>query len=246
MKTIIDGDIVTFRAAFTAEPHDLLSLLKTGMPEQDALEQVKYEEENGEWIACARADDMLEQMLHEVEATSYEVWLSGEQNFRYRVYPEYKANRLAAKRPKWEHQVKAHLVDKWNANWAHGCEADDMMGVRCTELGDNSIIATIDKDLDMIPGWHYNFVKKVKYYVDPDQAFRFFCYQLMVGDTADGIKGVPGIGPKKAEKFLSSTLPAEWIPGIKDMYSCDEEFEMNAACLYIWRKENDTWKSLML
>ncbi len=185
---------------------------------------------------------MIEDMLAETEATSYELWLSGKNNFRYKVFPEYKANRLTAKRPKWEHEVKDHLVQKWEANWSNGCEADDMLGVRCTELGDDSMIATIDKDLWMIPGWHYNFVKKEKEYVDENAAFRFFCYQLLVGDTADGIKGIPGIGPKKAERLLNAHPRQDWLDEIRVLYGCDEEMEMNAKCLFIWRKMNDDWK----
>ena len=33
-------------------------------------------------------------------------------------------------------------------------------------------------------------------------ADRYFLTQVLTGDTADGYKGVPGIGPKKAEAIL--------------------------------------------
>jgi 5'-3' exonuclease, N-terminal resolvase-like domain len=212
MKALIDADIVTFRAAFTAE------------------------DEEEAWVACVRADQLLQDIIAEVGAESYELWLSGDNNFRYTVYPEYKANRIGAKRPKWEKAVKDFLVAEWEANYSEGCEADDMLGLRQTN---DTIICTIDKDLDQISGWHYNFVKKTKYYIDEADAFRFFCYQLMVGDTADGIKGVQGIGPKKAERFLTSHPPEEWLGGIRDMYSCQEEFDLNAKVLWIRRPDGE-------
>lgn len=226
MKLLIDGDIVTFRAAFSADS------------------------ESSPHIACARADEMIDNMLEFNQATSAEVWLSGNDNFRYKIFPEYKANRITAKRPKHEMEVKDYLVRTWDAIWSNGCEADDMLGVRAMEIGVESTIATIDKDLDMIPGWHYNFVKGIRYFVTPKQAIRWFYYQLLVGDAADGIKGAPGIGPVKAERLLRSCEEAEDDQDLEqrfyrmavDQFSCYEEFEMNAKCLWIWREPHGVWK----
>lgn len=222
MLAILDGDIITFRAAFSAE------------------------EESEPYIACARASTMVEEILAATGASEYCIFLSGQDNFRYRVYPEYKANRLGAKRPKWEQQVKTFLELDWNAEWSKGCEADDLMGmyqIKSQELGNESCIATIDKDLDNVPGLHYNFVKKELYTVTPDQAIRNFYYQCLVGDTADGIKGVPGIGPKKASRILDQCeSEREMFSAVREAYGNDEELEMNAKVLWIWHKEGDIWE----
>lgn len=225
---LVDADIVVFRAAFSAE------------------------DEPEPWVACSRADYMLKEMSEVLETNSMELWLSGKNNFRYQVFPEYKANRIDAKRPKWEQEVKNYLIETWKANVSDGCEADDMLGVRAMELGYDSVVATIDKDLDMIPGWHYNFVKREKYFVTPEEAIRHFYYQCIVGDAADGIKGVPGLGPKKAKNLLDSCdeeaacnhVDRErlYYECVKDLFSCYEEFEMTAKCLWIWRKPGDVWK----
>lgn len=231
---LVDADIVVFRAAFSAE------------------------DEPEPWVACSRADYMLKEMSEVLETNSMELWLSGKNNFRYQVFPEYKANRIDAKRPKWEQEVKNYLIETWKANVSDGCEADDMLGVRAMELSHDSVVATIDKDLDMIPGWHYNFVKREKYFVTPEEAIRHFYYQCIVGDAADGIKGVPGLGPKKAKNLLDSCdeeaacnhVDRErlYYECVKDLFSCYEEFEMTARCLWIHRKKNDDirerWKSL--
>lgn len=217
MKALVDGDIVAFRAAASAENEDV-------------------------WIACSRAQTIIEQILVETNSNEYEIWLTGKGNFRYNVYPEYKGNRRGMYRPKWEKEVKQYLVLDWEANTAEGCEADDMLGARQTA---DTIIATIDKDLNQIQGWHYNFVKKEQYYVSPEEADRYFYYQLLIGDTTDNIKGVSGIGPKKADRLLNSLKPNEWYQAILDLYSCEEELDMNAQCVYIWRKENDNWRNLV-
>lgn len=216
---LIDGDIIAMRSAFTAEDEE-------------------------EWIACSRADALLDTILLETGADGYEVWLTGRGNFRYKVFPEYKANRFTAKRPKWEQQVKQHLVENWQANWSDGCEADDMLGVRAHVLSEQNtpVVCSIDKDLDQIVGHHYNFVKKESYVISNEEARYFFYYQLLIGDTADGIKGAAGIGPKKAARILEGcSTDEEYLRACLPYFSCWEELELNAKCLWIWKHEGDIW-----
>lgn len=216
-------------------------------------------------MATSRAAEMLERILSDVNATEYEVWLSGPNNFRYAVYPEYKAKRIDAKRPKWEKEVKQFLVDHWQANYSQGCEADDMIGVRLTEeIG--TIACHLDKDIDMIPGRHYNWELKrlgkviryaKEYVVTPVEAIRFFYKQMLTGDSVDNIKGIPGIGPKKAEGILLQAeedyqddlvttfgnlkLEQYYFNAVRLEYGSDAEMEMNGKCLWIWRRMNDIW-----
>ena len=72
---IIDADTIAFGCAATAEDSE-------------------------DWVAHSRANDFVETLIRLNDATSYELWLTGKGNFRYNVYPEYKANRLEAYRPK--------------------------------------------------------------------------------------------------------------------------------------------------
>jgi len=220
---LLDLDIFAMRAAFSAE------------------------EETEEFIPCSRADKLIEDCLSDLGCTEYEGWLSGKNNFRYQVFPEYKRRRVNTPRPKWEQQVKQHLVESWQANTSDGCEADDMLGVRSMlyqkQENVTPIIVSIDKDLDMIPGWHYNFVKKEKYIVTDEQAIYNFQYQLIVGDATDGIFGVPRYGPIKAERLLQSLSSAEErFDAIRDLYSCDDAMLMNGQCLWIWRELDGIWK----
>jgi DNA polymerase-1 len=233
MRVLIDADNLAFACAASAEDTETPS------------------------IACARASEMAEGILRDTNATEYELWLTGGDNFRYKVYPEYKANRHGAYRPKWEKEVRAFLTSSWQANTTDGIEADDMLGIRQHELSSllsSSIIAHLDKDINQIPGWHFNWElnrlgkcvrEKKQYFVTLEEGNRFFYYQLLTGDPTDNIKGAVGIGPKKAAALLDSLEEREWYNAVLDCYSCEEELDLNAQCLYIWRKHNDSWRNLI-
>jgi 5'-3' exonuclease len=222
MKVLIDADIVAWRAAAGQDDNDLFEV-------------------------SSRADFILNTLLDELEAKEYTLYLSGRDNFRYSIFPEYKAHRYNKPRPKWEAAVKQYLVDQWQAETINGIEADDALGIEQSKAKkDSTIIATIDKDLLQIAGWHYNFVKKEKYYVSPEEADRYFWYQLLVGDHTDGIKGASGIGKIKAERIIADTPLDKLYETVKDYFSCEEEMDMNAQCVYIWRKENDNWRNLIV
>lgn len=116
MITLIDADLVAYRSAASCEPTKIKSI-------QEPLE-----------IAIRRCDDLMNRIIHETQATSYEAYLTGSSNFRYQVDPEYKANRVNMKRPDWLQPVREHLVMYWNALVTDGLEADDMLGIRQTQL----------------------------------------------------------------------------------------------------------------
>jgi len=119
-------------------------------------------------------------------------------------------------------------------------EADDLLGLNQTR---NTCIVSIDKDLDMIPGWHYNHVKEVLYYVTEWDAIYNFYYQLLIGDPSDNIKGAKGIGKAKAARILEDCeTEAELYEAVSDHYTCFEELDMNASVLWIQRNNRINWK----
>lgn len=134
--------------------------------------------------------------------------VKGKGNFRTAIADDYKGNRKRELEPgekkalAYGHQ---HLIDKYDAVMAHDMEADDLVSIWAWECIQNEqpyYIVHIDKDLNMIPGNHYNFVKKEEYYVDFEKGHYNFMMQMLIGDATDNIPGVRGIGPKKAEKLL--------------------------------------------
>lgn len=175
MKALIDGDLIVYRVGFTVENED-------------------------EWIAIARTNDTIRLILAETNCDDFKIYLSDSaNNFRLKLYPAYKANRVQPK-PKHYQAIKDHLIKEWGAIVSLGQEADDALGINQTT---DTIICSIDKDLYQIPGEHYNFVTKVFKTVSPEEGLRYFYNQLLTGDRTDNIPGIYGIGPKKAEKALT-------------------------------------------
>jgi 5'-3' exonuclease len=215
----IDADIVAFRCA----------AITKGLEEHLALHHV---------------DELMKRIIAETEATEYVSYLTGDPkvdpslkpNFRKIVNTEYKANRKDQELPEHLNTCKNFIVEYWNGYVCDGYEADDGMGIAQTKDRENSIICSIDKDLLMIPGRHYNFVKKEFYNVDDVSGIRHFYKQLIIGDTADNIFGVKGSGKVAANKILDSVdTEEEMFFKVYNMYQDQERFLMNADCLWIWK-----------
>lgn len=172
---------------------------------------------------------------------TWELHLTGWDNFRNKiaVTAPYKGNRKAEK-PVHYHLLREYLVDSWGSTVSSGMEADDMLAIRATELGDSSVIVSLDKDLDQVPGWHYNFSKKSLYHIDPEEGMRRFYKQMLTGDRVDNIVGVRGIGDKKAEKLLAKKTELEMWKLCVKMLGQDRAIE-NAHLLYMLRTHDDTF-----
>lgn len=203
-------------------------------------------------MACWQAGEMLRRIMHETNAMAHHVFLSGGRNFRYDIYPDYKANRRDVQRPRWLEPIRAYLVTEWKATVTDGIEADDAMGIAQGVHDGESIICTIDKDLLMIPGLHYNFVKQEFRTVSPLEGLRHFYYQLIMGDKADNIPGYDGKMRQKVPKFLENDIAyleecmteEEMFEHVAAMYGQMgyEQMIVNGKCLWIQRKEDDFWQ----
>jgi 5'-3' exonuclease len=209
-------------------------------------------------------------IMTNTRSDEYKIFITGKDNFRENIATirVYKGNRDPNAKPVHYNDIRDYLILQCNASIVDGQEADDAMGIeQCNELREyeyeklcadnytevfaNTIICTIDKDLDMIPGWHYNLESKEEYWVDEEEATYNFYYQLLMGDITDNIQGVPGIGKVKAKKILAPCLSE------KDMYitvwnvyrdnfegedtDIDKIVLENARLLWIRRYENQNW-----
>ena len=175
---LIDADVVLHRVGFTTENDDF-------------------------WVATHRADEMLDNILLATGVKQYQLWLSDSaaNNFRYQIYPLYKANRTKPK-PKHHEELKAYLIQEWDAQFAFGMEADDYLGILQDEEEQTTVICSVDKDLKQIPGLHFNFVKNEWANVTRRAALKDFYTQIIVGDVSDNIPGAHGKGPVAAAKAL--------------------------------------------
>jgi DNA polymerase-1 len=138
-------------------------------------------------------------------------------NFRKQIDTEYKANRKG-KSNKWVNKLRHYLIDYLEGSYASDeYEADDLIYFNSQLLEvDDYIICSIDKDLRQIPGLHYDYyqlkkqdeegneykVRKGFQYVTKESAENLIFEMMLTGDVSDNIKGIYGIGKKKAEKLL--------------------------------------------
>lgn len=184
-------------------------------------------------------EDLLILDLPEVQ--TWELHLTGKTNFRNNVARTvpYKGNRKAEK-PVHYHLLREYLELSWGASVSKNMEADDVLAIRATELGDASVIVSLDKDLDQVPGWHYNFVKRTHYNVTPEQGLLRFYMQMLTGDRVDNIKGVRGIGDKKAEKLLTGKTEPEMWDLCVELLGADRAME-NGHLLYMLRHYEDSF-----
>lgn len=179
------------------------------------------------------------------------VYLTGKDNFRLSIaktYP-YKGTRKSEK-PKHLQDARDYLVEFWGAEITQGYEADDALGIEATAYGEDYIIASIDKDLLTIPGWHFNFVKGVHIHKEPLDSLKFFYQQCMTGDKVDNIIGLHRVGPVTADKALEGlTDEVDMFNAALDMYKekCVdgdpyERLVENAKLLHMLRYEDVLWE----
>ena len=216
---IIDADILVYRFGFACQ-------------------------NDNEDVAIRTIAHFLEDLVM-IELPQCQQWslhLTGKGNFRdeIAVTAPYKGNRKSEK-PKHYSLIRDYLVYGWDAVVWNGMEADDAIAIEATELGDKAVIVSLDKDLDQVVGWHYNFVKSHLYYVDQATASFNFYKQFLVGDAVDNIKGVYGIGPKKADKLLEGKTEEEMWEVVVEHLGHERAME-NGHLLYMLRTTQDKFK----
>lgn len=216
MIATIDADLVAFRCAASV-----------------------LDSEEDEQIAHLRCDKLMRDLLANTNASGYFAFLTGSGNFRKKINPEYKANRKDKPPPKWLQSCRAFLIQEWNAKVSDGCEADDLLGIAQTS---ETILCSLDKDLNMIPGCHYNWLQNTAYVIESFDGIKHFYKQMLIGDRSDNILGIEGIGPVKASKLIDGlTSEQEMFDVVFQKYNDPARFLTNAQCLWIMQKEGETW-----
>ncbi len=126
--------------------------------------------------------------------------------------------------------MRSYLLDYLDGSFASDeYEADDLIYFNTQLMNQyDYIICSIDKDLKQIPGIHYDYyqmkvkdengeymvdefgqfvkVRKGFKYVTESEAEMMQFTMMLTGDVSDNVKGVHGIGQKKAEKLAEKTF----------------------------------------
>ncbi len=268
MKALIDADVVLYSTGFASEDRQYEvrdsdgTVLDSFKYAAEADESIEYLKDNLEYVTELTRHKVVKpvesdlwktqfhQLVHDIVYNSvcddYELFMTGKDNYRDWIYPEYKANRAGSTKPIQYEEIKNWMIHEKGATVVNGREADDELGI----LGCNNtdtVICSVDKDLKMIPGTHYNWTKETYETVDLDGGNFWFFQQLLMGDTVDNIIGLKGVGPKKAINLLSP-----YYGDNKRMFQvCLDEYRkrdrtiedvyLNATLLWIMRREGSNW-----
>ena len=238
-----------------------LTTIITPDPVENALHSVKV---------------MINAVLEAVGAETYKGYLTGKGNFREKVAvtQKYKGNRDGFVRPIHFETIKEYLINVWKAEVVEGIEADDAMAMeqmkgsynKGFKLYPDTVICSIDKDLLMVRGWHYNWNKDEKpHYVSNTKGLKWFFKQMLIGDDTDNILGCAvkkdlvyksgkkkgqeyrkrvGVGPKEADKLLAGKSLQEQLCEVGLQYAIhtsnpEARMQEDGSLLWMMRAKDD-------
>jgi hypothetical protein len=239
MKALIDADIFLF---------------ELGSATDDEFKPLAWP------LVQSRVQSRINGILKATGADSYQLYLTAEggSNFRFEVatIKPYKGHRPSEK-PHWHSKIREFLVNHRKAIEIHGMEADDALSIRqySSEEG-TTIICSRDKDLKMVPGYHYSWgagkqKEKALWLQDKIGGLRCFYKQLLTGDSTDNIPGLYGVGNASTllKKIDAMDNELTMYEHVYEQYklrfgSYAEQFLIeNARLLWMLKEEGELWSS---
>lgn len=218
---LLDADYLVYSTAFASENDDV------------------------EW-ACRRLNEWVTDIVYmDLQCDDFKAWITGRTNFRkdIAVTQPYKGNRKDKPKPK-HYEALMEYMQRLGAEVSEGEEADDCVAIEASVRG--GWIVSNDKDLNQVPGWHYNPQKCIKYYVEPFEGLKNFYAQILTGDSTDGIPGLWKVGPVKAAKILDGAKTEEELcerawEAYKDRKHNEEYFVEQGRLLWLRREPGQLW-----
>jgi len=168
--------------------------------------------------------------------------LKGENNFRKLIAPDYKqtSSRAESKKNKYLDGLYDYIREHWNPTIADGWEADDQLRAWTVQYADEDwVIVSVDKDLRMIPGRFFNPRTFQMIEVNEDEADYNLHIQLLTGDAVDNIKGIRGIGPKKAAKILEGVNKGSRQAAVDAAWKGHDGQQLCHDLIYIYPSKED-------
>lgn len=274
IQVLIDGDIIAYRCSAVTDGKLYTVGGKKFRYMKDAKEYCDKNNILNEEIEAIYEPEPEETALHNSAVIidtvknyyTYErklnpiikVFLSGSTNFRYKIYPDYKANRKEQRRPKHLEGCKEYLQQQFKAHRYEGYEADDLIGMVTTALRKESqriSIVSNDKDFTQLGGEgveQYDFTTGKVWEVSEYDAMLYFYKQILMGDKADGVPGLKGVGNQTALKLLKeckedrdmyNAVVFAYSERLKvDAEEAKKMVDITGKVLYLLREENKLWE----
>jgi 5'-3' exonuclease len=187
---LIDADSIIYFA--THFPEDSLMNFPT---EEYQLEEAKF-----------RTRNKIQEIQNNVEEwynikQTY-IFVGGQNNFRYKIFPEYKANRLNSKKSPLLPIIKKYMIEELEAISSEGGEADDYLYDAMILSEGKCVVSSIDKDVFYnspdVPFYNYRSYEDVLgefKSISKEESRLAIASQIVIGDSSDGIPGAYKVGP---------------------------------------------------
>ena len=169
--------------------------------------------------ALAGIDERIKTMINITGCNYYAGFLTKDKCFRYDVATTkpYKYNRKRDELPIIFPAIKEYLIQSWKFTFVPELEADDLVSVYHDPM--KTIICSPDKDvLYQNKVNNYNYAKGEFVQIDENDALRFLWKQVLMGDSTDGIQGIPKVGPKTADAWLKDMSPSDMPAFVLNKY----------------------------
>lgn len=226
LQPLLDGDILRYEVGFAAEAGWRHKTESEDLPPWDFVEAVLHLRLEDIKSACHTDKDPI-------------IYYTTGRTFRYDIAKRapYKGTRKENK--PWHYDnLTVYMRDVLGATEVTGIEADDRLAIdHCSSLN-TTILCSRDKDLKQVPGWFYSWelgkqpsfgpelIDKAGYLkLSTDRkkltgtGLSFFYAQVLMGDGADNIPGLPGCGPVAAFELLQEKTPEQQLVAVCEAYS---------------------------
>lgn len=200
---LIDGDCIDYGKVTKTTLDKLVKL--QGWEQEGFVDG--YWHDLGEVVAVSAMRQTIHSIVSKFPKHETIFYLTGTKhdNYRYKLakIKPYKSDRLT--KPKYYDEIRQMFIDEYKANVVDNIEADDAVGILlyqeyetvrrlCGEMNlpsyCHSICASIDKDLNNVPGWHYNYDTQELYFVHEHDTWKSFYGQILTGDDCDTVPGL--------------------------------------------------------
>lgn len=264
ISTAIDGDVLVYRTGFAGQQSLFSAVLPDGTHKvQDAPNKTELsasmlslgyapEEynvhkeivlDNPSHVAHS-LDVQLDSIISATNADQFHALLTGSGNYRSVIAKTapYKGNRVQEK-PAYYDFIRTRLERKYRAEVIQGAEADDAVAI----LGAKGwVMASIDKDLDQVPGMHWNWVKQSMYEISEHEGAHWLFCQALSGDSTDNIPGIHRLGLKGADKYIIKENCTTWDDYVRACIAryevaglTEDAFQEMFSLVYLCRTDED-------
>jgi len=225
-KLLIDADYFWYRAASSAEEEHEYNADLTVIVGDFKRGKSIVEHELTKLRQRFNSDDIL-------------LFFTDTGNFRKDIDPEYKGNRKKRK-PCGYLKLKNWGMETYPSLVYPRLEADDVLGIVATNGSvKDFVLISPDKDMSQIPVRIYNL--KDEFTQTPEAAKRLLYKQCLTGDSTDGYKGCPGVGPKRADQILDKAKGDYWpavVKAFEEAEMTEEDAIRNLQLAKILQAEN--------